>query len=113
MLALASGNAQEDDGGPETWVNEESCANDRSCVGYRADGHRRRRGRRPCRVHHRRLGQHSRPARDLYFRAGNEAAVILDELKTWMGRAQRAIMAVLLLVLGVKLIGDAIGGLGS
>jgi hypothetical protein len=49
----------------------------------------------------------------IYFALGTKAAVILDELKTWMAAHNAAIMAVLLLVLGVKLIGDAIGGLSS
>jgi threonine/homoserine/homoserine lactone efflux protein len=47
----------------------------------------------------------------IYFALGTRAAVILDELKNWMGAHNAAIMTVLLLVLGVKLIGDAIGGL--
>jgi hypothetical protein len=47
----------------------------------------------------------------IYFGLGAKAAVILDELKTWMSANNAAIMAVLLLVLGAKLIGDAIGGL--
>jgi hypothetical protein len=47
----------------------------------------------------------------IYFTLGAKAAVILDELKTWMSAHNAAIMAVLLLVLGVTLIGDAIGGL--
>jgi hypothetical protein len=49
----------------------------------------------------------------IYFALGARAAVILDELKTWMAAHNAAIMAVLLLVLGMKLIGDAIGGLSS
>jgi len=49
----------------------------------------------------------------VYFALGTKAATILDELKTWMAAHNAAIMAVLLLVLGVKLIGDAIGGLSS
>ena len=36
----------------------------------------------------------------------------LDELKEWMGAHNAAIMAVLCLVIGVKLIGDGISGLG-
>jgi len=49
----------------------------------------------------------------VYFALGPKATTILDELKTWMAAHNAAIMAVLLLVLGVKLIGDAIGGLSS
>jgi hypothetical protein len=47
----------------------------------------------------------------IYFALGTKAAAILDELKTWMVAHNAAIMAVLLLVLGAKLIGDAVGGL--
>lgn len=47
----------------------------------------------------------------IYFAMGARATVILDELKTWMAAHNAAIMGVLLLVLGTKLIGDAIGGL--
>jgi threonine/homoserine/homoserine lactone efflux protein len=49
----------------------------------------------------------------IYFALGARAAVILDELKTWMAAHNAAIMAVLLLVLGAKLIGDGIAGLSS
>jgi Sap, sulfolipid-1-addressing protein len=49
----------------------------------------------------------------IYFALGPKAATTLDELKTWLAANNAAIMAVLLLVLGVKLIGDAIGGLSS
>ena len=49
----------------------------------------------------------------IYFVMGAKAAVILDELKTWMAAHNAAIMSVLLLVLGAKLIGDAIAGLSS
>ena len=47
----------------------------------------------------------------IYFALGTRAAVILDELKDWMAGHNAAIMTVLLLVLGAKLIGDAVGGL--
>ena len=47
----------------------------------------------------------------IYFAIGAKAAVILDEIKQWMAAHNAAIMTVLLLVLGVKLIGDAIAGL--
>jgi threonine/homoserine/homoserine lactone efflux protein len=43
---------------------------------------------------------------------GERAARVLDELKEWMGAHNAAIMAVLCLVIGVKLIGDGISGLG-
>jgi threonine/homoserine/homoserine lactone efflux protein len=49
----------------------------------------------------------------IYFGLGARAALILDELKTWMASNNAAIMAVLLLVLGTKLIGDGIAGLSS
>jgi hypothetical protein len=47
----------------------------------------------------------------IYFAMGKRAATILDELKTWMAQNNAAIMAVLCLIIGVKLIGDAITGL--
>ena len=42
---------------------------------------------------------------------GERAATLLDELKDWMTRHDAVIMAVLLLVLGAKMIGDGISGL--
>ena len=47
----------------------------------------------------------------IYFALGSRAEHILDELKRWMAAHNAAIMAVLCLVIGAKLIGDAIGGL--
>ena len=49
----------------------------------------------------------------IYFAMGAKAAVILDELRTWMAANNAAITSVLVLVLGAKLIGDAIAGLSS
>ena len=49
----------------------------------------------------------------IYFALGVRAAEILDDLKNWMAAHNAAIMTVLLLVLGVKLIGDAVSGLSS
>jgi threonine/homoserine/homoserine lactone efflux protein len=49
----------------------------------------------------------------IYFALGSRAARILDGLKMWMAAHNAAIMAVLLLVLGFKLIGDAISGLSA
>jgi threonine/homoserine/homoserine lactone efflux protein len=48
----------------------------------------------------------------IYFAMGERAAKLLDELKAWMGLHNAAIMTVLLLVIGAKLIGDGISGLG-
>ena len=48
----------------------------------------------------------------IYVAMGDRAARLLDELKAWMGAHNSAIMAVLLLVIGAKLIGDGISGLG-
>jgi hypothetical protein len=45
------------------------------------------------------------------FALGDRAAKPLDELKTWMATNNTAIMAVLCLVIGVKLLGDGISGL--
>ena len=47
----------------------------------------------------------------VYFAFGDRATKPLDELKTWMGANNGAIMAVLCLVIGAKLIGDGISGL--
>ncbi len=47
----------------------------------------------------------------VYFLLGARAPAILNEMKTWMAAHNAAIMTVLLLVLGAKLIGDAIAGL--
>ena len=47
----------------------------------------------------------------IFFALGDRAPWILGALKEWMSRNNAVIMAVLLLVLGVKLIGDGIAGL--
>jgi threonine/homoserine/homoserine lactone efflux protein len=47
----------------------------------------------------------------IYFVLGERATRILDDLKTWMGTHNAAIMAVLCLVIGAKLIGDGVSGL--
>ena len=49
----------------------------------------------------------------IYFALGERSATMLAALKDWMGRHNAVIMSVLCLVIGVKLIGDAIGGLTS
>ena len=49
----------------------------------------------------------------LYFAPGARATAILEDVKSWMAAHNAAIMTVLLLVLGVKLIGDAIAGFSS
>ena len=49
----------------------------------------------------------------IYFLMGAKAKQILDGLKDFMGEHNAAIMTVLLLVLGAKLIGDAITGLNT
>jgi threonine/homoserine/homoserine lactone efflux protein len=48
----------------------------------------------------------------IYFALGDRARRVLDELKAWMAAHNAAIMAVLCLVIGAKLIGDGISGLG-
>ena len=48
----------------------------------------------------------------IYFALGERATQLLDEMKAWMGANNTAIMAVLCLVIGAKLIGDGISGLG-
>jgi threonine/homoserine/homoserine lactone efflux protein len=46
----------------------------------------------------------------IYFALGERSGPLLTRLKDWMGRNNAVIMAVLLLVIGVKLVGDAIAG---
>lgn len=41
---------------------------------------------------------------------GARAAAVLDRLKAWMIRNSSVVMAVLCLVVGAKLVGDAISG---
>ena len=48
----------------------------------------------------------------IYFAMGERAERLLDELKLWMAGNNAAIMAVLCLVIGAKLLGDGISGLG-
>ena len=48
----------------------------------------------------------------LYFVLGDRARRLLEGLKTWMAASNAAILAVLCLVIGAKLIGDGISGLG-
>jgi threonine/homoserine/homoserine lactone efflux protein len=49
----------------------------------------------------------------LYFALGARSTRILDDLKQWMGAHNAAIMTVLCLVIGAKLIGDAISGFAA
>jgi threonine/homoserine/homoserine lactone efflux protein len=49
----------------------------------------------------------------VYFAMGERSKQVLDRLKTWMALHNAAIMSVLCLVIGVKLIGDAISGLSA
>jgi threonine/homoserine/homoserine lactone efflux protein len=46
----------------------------------------------------------------LYFALGERSKRILDDLKGWMSQNNAAIMAVLCLIIGAKLIGDGISG---
>jgi len=46
----------------------------------------------------------------IYFALGERAGPMLDGLHTWMARNNGTIMAVLFLVIGAKLVGDAISG---
>jgi hypothetical protein len=47
----------------------------------------------------------------LYFATGTRSAELLGRLKDWMAHNNAVIMAVLCLVIGVKLVGDALSGL--
>jgi len=49
----------------------------------------------------------------IYFGLGDRAPRLLDELKTWLAHNNTAIMSVLILIIGVKLIGDAISGFSA
>jgi hypothetical protein len=48
-----------------------------------------------------------------YFAMGDRAADRLGTLKTWMVRNNATIMAVLIVIIAAKLIGDGISGLSS
>jgi len=47
----------------------------------------------------------------IYLFLGDRAASTLDGLKTWMAQNNTAVMAVLVIVIGAKLVGDAVAGL--
>ena len=49
----------------------------------------------------------------IYFAMGDKAAGILADLKIWMAHHNAAIMAVILVIIGVKLIGDSISGFST
>ena len=47
----------------------------------------------------------------IYLALDDRSRAMLDGLKAWMGAHNAAIMAVLLLVIGTKLLGDGLAGL--
>lgn len=47
----------------------------------------------------------------IYFALGDRAPAVLERMKGWMGQHNAVIMAVLCLIIGVKLLGQAMGGL--
>ncbi|MBV9359126.1 MAG: GAP family protein [Chloroflexi bacterium] len=49
----------------------------------------------------------------IYVAMGKRAAALLEQLKGWMAHNNAVIMAILCLIIGVKLIGDAISGLSA
>jgi Sap, sulfolipid-1-addressing protein len=49
----------------------------------------------------------------VYLFMGDRAARILDGLKSWMTHNNTAVMAVLCVIIGVKLVGDAISGFSA
>jgi len=49
----------------------------------------------------------------IFFALGDRAPALLERMKTWMGQNNAVIMAILCLIIGVKLIGQAFGGLTS
>lgn len=49
----------------------------------------------------------------MFFALGDRSQRILAGLRDWMGQHNAVIMAVICLIIGAKLIGDAIGGFSS
>jgi threonine/homoserine/homoserine lactone efflux protein len=49
----------------------------------------------------------------MYFALGDRSGPLLARLKDWMARNNAVIMAMILLLIGVKLLGDAISGFSS
>jgi hypothetical protein len=49
----------------------------------------------------------------IYFAMGDRAGAVLERLRGWMAHNNAVIMAVLLLVIGAKLVGEAISGFSS
>jgi threonine/homoserine/homoserine lactone efflux protein len=49
----------------------------------------------------------------IYFALGDRSRKILDDLKAWLAHENAVIMAVLLLIIGIKLIGNAISGFST
>ena len=49
----------------------------------------------------------------IYYLTGDRATKILGELHDWMARENATIMAVICLIIGAKLIGDAISALAT
>jgi hypothetical protein len=47
------------------------------------------------------------------FAMGDRSRAVLDDLRAWLAHHDAAITTVLLLVIGVKLIGDAISGFAA
>lgn len=49
----------------------------------------------------------------IYFALGERSKAVLGDLRRWMSQSNAAIMAVLCLVIGAKLLGDAISGFSA
>jgi threonine/homoserine/homoserine lactone efflux protein len=49
----------------------------------------------------------------VYFTMGARSAELLERLNVWMTRNNKAVMAVLFVIIGVKLVGDAISGFST
>jgi len=49
----------------------------------------------------------------IYFAMGDRSIRILDRLKVWLARNNAVIMGVLMLIIGIKLIGNAISGFST
>jgi hypothetical protein len=46
----------------------------------------------------------------IFLALGDRAPALLDRMKTWMGQNNAVIMGILCLIIGVKLVGQALGG---
>jgi Sap, sulfolipid-1-addressing protein len=86
VLSVSSGAGASDEGQPETWVGAYALFMLVATIGVGA------------------------PV-VIGFVMGDRSRALLDDIKTWMASNNAVIMAVLLLILGVKLLGDGVSAL--